>query len=166
MPGFVLEKGRYRAFDSPDPSIGLFPTGINNRGEITGEYLRPDGESGLFRDRRGRISSFDVPGAAGTEAIGINNRGQIVGEYGNDTPFVNDSADIRAYVTDRDRFIRLRIPGAELMTAYGINDRGWVVGTPTSSRARLATPRAPSRSRTATCGSTAASTRSTSPEPR
>jgi uncharacterized membrane protein len=129
LPGFVFEKGRYRAFDSPDPSIGLFPTGINNRGEITGEYLRPDGESGLFRDRRGSISSFDVPGAAGTEAIGINNRGQIVGEYGNDTPFVNDSADIRAYVTDRDRFVRLRIPGTELMTAFGINDRGWVVGT-------------------------------------
>ena len=129
LPGFVFEKGRYRAFDSPDPSIGPFPSGINNRGEITGEYLRPDGESGLLRDRRGRISSFDVPGAAGTEAVRINDRGQIVGEYGNDTPFVNDSADIRAYVTYRDRFIRLRIPGAELMTAFGINDRGWVVGT-------------------------------------
>jgi uncharacterized membrane protein len=129
LPGFVLDKGRYRAFDSPDPSIGLFPTGINNSGEITGEYLRPDGESGLFRDRLGRISSFDVPGAAGTEAIGINNRGQIVGEYGNDTPFVNDSAAIRAYITYRGRFVRLRIPGAELMTAFGINDRGWVVGS-------------------------------------
>jgi uncharacterized membrane protein len=129
LPGFVLDKGHYRAFDSPDPSIGLFPTGINDRGEITGEYLRPDGESGLFRDRRGRISSFDVPGAAGTEAIGVNDRGQIVGEYGNDTPFVNDSAAVRAYVTHRGRFVRLGIPGAELMTAFGINDRGWVVGT-------------------------------------
>jgi uncharacterized membrane protein len=129
LPGFVLDKGRYRAFDSPDPSIGLFPTGINDRGEITGEYLRPDSESGLFRDRRGRISSFDVPRAAGTEAIGINDRGQIVGEYSNDTPFVNASAAVRAYVTYRGRFVRLRIPGSELMTAFGINDRGWVVGT-------------------------------------
>jgi uncharacterized membrane protein len=129
LPGFVFDKGRYRAFDSPDPNIGLFPSGINNRGEITGEYLRPDGESGLLRDRRGRISSFDVPGAAGTEAVRINDRGQIVGEYSNDTPFVNDSADIRAYVTYRDRFIRLRIPRTALMSAFGINDRGWVVGT-------------------------------------
>jgi uncharacterized membrane protein len=129
LPGFVLDHGRYRAFDSPDPTIGLFPSGINNRGEITGEYLRPNGESGLFRDRRGRISSFDVPGAAGTEAVRINGRGQIVGEYSNDTPFVNDSAAIRAYVTYRGRVIRLRIPGTERVTAFGVNDRGWVVGT-------------------------------------
>jgi uncharacterized membrane protein len=139
LPGFVLDDGRYRAFDSPDPDIGLFPSGINNRGEITGEYLRPDGESGLLRDRRGRISSFDVPGAAGTEAVRINSRGQIVGEYSNDTPFVNDSASVRAYVTHRGRVVRLRIPGAELMTAFGINDRGWVVG----SYVERGTPRNP-----------------------
>jgi uncharacterized membrane protein len=106
----------------------LFPAGINNRGEITGEYLRPDGESGLYRDRRGRISSFDVPGAMGTEAVRISGRGQIVGQYSNDTPFVNDSAAVRAYVTDRGRFVRLDVPGAELTTAFGVNDRGWVVG--------------------------------------
>jgi uncharacterized membrane protein len=130
LPGFILDDGRYRTFDSPDPSIGLFPSGINNRGEITGEYLRPASESGLVLDRRGRISSFDVAGAAGTEAVRINARGQIVGEYSNDTAFVNDSASVRAYVATRGgRFIRLRIPGAERMTAFGINDRGWVVGT-------------------------------------
>jgi uncharacterized membrane protein len=130
LPGFVLDDGRYRTFDSPDPDIGLFPTGINNRGEITGEYLRPDGESGLFRDRRARISSFDVPGAAGTEAIRITDSGQIVGEYSNDTPFVNDSAFVRAYVKTRNgRFIRLRAPQAVQTTAAGVNERGEVVGT-------------------------------------
>jgi hypothetical protein len=128
QPGFVLDRGRYRAFDSPDPSIDLFPGGINDRGEITGEYLKPDGESGLYRDRRGRISSFDVPGAMGTEAIRISNRGQIVGSYSNDTPFVNDSAAVHGYVTDRGRFVRLDAPGARQTTAVGVNDRGWVVG--------------------------------------
>jgi uncharacterized membrane protein len=128
QPGFVLDGGRYRAFDSPDPSIGLFPAGINNRGEIAGEYLRLDGESGLYRDRRGRISSFDVPGAMGTEAVRISERGQIVGEYSNDTPFVNDSAAVHAYVTDRGRFVRLDVPGAVQTTAIGVNDRGSVVG--------------------------------------
>jgi hypothetical protein len=129
VPGFVLEKGRYRAFDSPAPNIDLFPSGINDRGEITGEFLRDDGESGLFRDRRGGISSFDVPGAKGTEAVRINDHGQIVGEYSSDTPFVNDSEDVRAYVTYRGRFTRFRFPGSELTTAFGVNDRGWVVGT-------------------------------------
>ena len=128
IPGFVLDHGRYRAFDSPDPTIALFPTGINDRGEIAGEFLRPDSESGLLRDRRGRITSFDVPGAAGTEALRINDRGQIVGSYSNDTPFVNDSKLVRAYVTKRDRFVRLRVGRAQLTTGLGINDRGWVVG--------------------------------------
>jgi uncharacterized membrane protein len=139
QPGFVLDGGRYRAFDSPDPSVGLFPTGINNRGEITGEYLRPDGESGLYRDRRGRISSFDVPGAMGTEAVRISDRGQIVGEYSNDTPFVNESAAVHAYVTDRGRFVRLDVPGAELTNALGVSDRGWVVG----AHVEKGTPRNP-----------------------
>jgi uncharacterized membrane protein len=128
QPGFVLDDGRYRAFDSPDPAIALFPTGINDWGEITGEYLRPDSESGLYRDRRGSITSFDVPGAAGTEALRINNRGQIVGEYSNDTPIVNDSEAVRAYVRHRGRFTRLDVPGARQTTANGVNDHGWVVG--------------------------------------
>jgi hypothetical protein len=44
---------------------------------IVGEYIRPDSESGLRRDPRGRITTFDIPGVADTEAADINDRGVI-----------------------------------------------------------------------------------------
>jgi hypothetical protein len=67
------------------------PFDINDRGQISGEYVRvgsdgiPDSESGFLRDARGRTSVLDVPGAKGTEATKLNDRGQIVGFYENPT---------------------------------------------------------------------------------
>jgi hypothetical protein len=124
----VLDRGRYTAFEAPDPDVQLFPGGINNRGVIVGEYIRPGSESGFVRDRRGRFSVFDVPGAKGTEANRINDRGQIVGEYSQDTPIVNDSARVRAYLFDRGKITRIDVPGAMVTTALGINNRGQIVG--------------------------------------
>jgi uncharacterized membrane protein len=128
FPGFVLDRGRYTAFEAPDPDVQLFPGGINNRGVIVGEYIRPGSESGFVRDRRGRFTVFDVPGAKGTEANRINDRGQIVGEYSQDTPIVNDSARVRAYLFDRGKLTRIDVPGAVGTTALGINNRAQVVG--------------------------------------
>jgi probable HAF family extracellular repeat protein len=132
FPGFLLDRGRYIPFEAPDPRVQIFPTGINNRGEIVGEYIIASRkESIMLRDRRGRITSFDVPGARGTEATDINDRGQIVGTYSEDTPIVNDSATPRAYVLDRfgrGKFTRIDFPGAPQTFASGINNRGQVVG--------------------------------------
>jgi probable HAF family extracellular repeat protein len=130
FPAFLLDQGRYTTIAAPDPHVRLFPFDINNRGQITGEYLRPDSESGFLRDRRGRITVFDIPGARGTEAIKLNDRGQIVGEYSQDTPFVNDSASPRDYLLDHRKVTTIEIPGAvQLQTdATGLNNRGQVVG--------------------------------------
>jgi probable HAF family extracellular repeat protein len=132
FPGFLLDRGRYIPFEAPDPRVQIFPTGINNRGEIVGEYIIASRkESIMLRDRRGRITSFDVPGAQGTEASDINDRGQIVGTYSEDTPIVNDSARPRAYVLDRfgrGKFTRIDFPGARVTVAAGVNNRGQVVG--------------------------------------
>ena len=109
FPGFVLERGRYTSIEAPDPDVWLFPFDINNRGQLTGEYVRvgPDGiphsESGFVRDKRGRVTVLDIPGAKGTEAVKLNDRGQAVGEYSQDTPIVNDSANPRDYLWDRGR---------------------------------------------------------------
>jgi hypothetical protein len=37
-PGFVLEQGRYRAFDVPDARVSTSPGGINDRGQIVGAH--------------------------------------------------------------------------------------------------------------------------------
>jgi hypothetical protein len=92
FPGFLLDRGRYTAFEAPDPGVQLVPFDINDHGQITGEYLRPDSESGFVRDRRGRFTVFDVPGAMGTEAAKINDHGQVAGNFSENTPFVNDPA--------------------------------------------------------------------------
>jgi probable HAF family extracellular repeat protein len=127
-PGFVLSDGRYREFEAPSPRVELFPSGINDEGYVTGEYIRPDRESGFVRDGRGRISTFDVPGARGTEAVKINDRRQIVGRYSDDTPFVDDSTRVRGYIRDRGKTTTIDAPGAVHTLPTAINDRGDVVG--------------------------------------
>jgi probable HAF family extracellular repeat protein len=127
-PGFVFSEGRYHEFEARSPRVELFPSGVNDRGYVTGEYIRPDRESGFVRDWRGTITTFDVPGARGTEAARLNDRGQIVGRYSDDTPFVDDSARVRGYVRYRGKTTRLDAPGAVHTLPTGINDRGHVVG--------------------------------------
>jgi len=128
VPGFVFSKGRYTAFEAPEPGVEIFPSGINDRGEVTGEYMRPDREFGFVRDERGTITVFDVPGARATEAAKINDRGQVVGRYSEDAPFVDDSARVRGYVRVGGQITRIDVPGATHTRPTGINDRGHVVG--------------------------------------
>jgi uncharacterized membrane protein len=134
FPGFVLDRGRYRTIEAANPGAWQFPFDVNDRGQITGEYVRvgpdgiPDRESGFVRDARGRTTVFDVPGAKGTEAVKLNNRGQVAGTFSTDTPIVNDTARPHAYLWDRGKVARIDVPGAVLTAGSGVNDRGQVVG--------------------------------------
>jgi probable HAF family extracellular repeat protein len=129
LPGFVLERGRFTAFETADPSVRLAPGGVNDRGEIAGEFLAPTRESGFLRDKRGRITKIDVRGAAGTQVEKINNRGQIVGAYNETSPFLpNPDAGSRGFVLTRGRATRIDAPGATSTVPHGINDHGQVVG--------------------------------------
>jgi probable HAF family extracellular repeat protein len=135
VPGFVLERGRYRPVAIP-PHLaatapqGISPMGINDHGQIVGEYQDQDGvDHGFLLDRGGRFARIDVPGAKGTEAIKLNNRGQVVGAY-SDTSVVLGPPEVpkRGFLLERGRLTRLDPPGAVSSQAQGINDRGQVVG--------------------------------------
>jgi probable HAF family extracellular repeat protein len=129
LPAFVLERGRYTSFEAADPSVRLGALGINDRGEIAGEFITPTREYGFLRDKRGRISRIDVPGAAGIQVEKINNRGQIVGAYNETSPFLPDpNAGSRGFVLARGRLTKIDVPRATSTVAHGINDRGHVVG--------------------------------------
>jgi probable HAF family extracellular repeat protein len=128
VPAFLYRNDRYRPFEAPNAGVAIYPSGINDRGEVTGEYIRDDGESGFVRRRNGRISTFAVPGARGTKASKINDHGQIVGRYSEDTPLVDDSRRVRGYVRWHGRTTRIDFPGASHTLPTGINDRGDVVG--------------------------------------
>jgi PEP-CTERM motif len=55
--------------------------GINDLGEIVGDYVDAGGVMHGFLDDAGAFSTIDPLGSAGTTANGINDKGQIVGFY-------------------------------------------------------------------------------------
>jgi hypothetical protein len=61
LPVFVLDKGRFTAFDAPGQEAAEFQR-INNRGEIVGSYSkgRDAPLAGYLRDKRGRFTEIAV----------------------------------------------------------------------------------------------------------
>jgi probable HAF family extracellular repeat protein len=139
VPVFVLRKGRFTGFDAPGPLANDNLVRINNRGQIVGSYLQdytvdstgaPQGRfRGFFRDRRGRISRIDVPGAAATIPYDLDDAGTVVGISSTTTLNPGIAADARGFLRDRrGRYSTIRVPGATQVFARGINNRGQVVG--------------------------------------
>jgi hypothetical protein len=132
--GFVRDRGGVTKFDVPDASF-ILVKGINNRGEVVGEYGGPDAVAGpdgtvppgtihgFVRDRRGVITTFDIPFFRLHDVADINDRGQIVGYY--NKPDGTSGGYLRK---KGGRFIRIDFPGASYTTVHGINNRGQVVG--------------------------------------
>ena len=69
-----------------------------------------------------------MPGAVGTQGQGINNQGQVVGAYSDTGPTSVNGAQLRGFLLDHGRYIRLDYPGAITSAAFDINDRGQVAG--------------------------------------
>jgi uncharacterized membrane protein len=65
----------------PFGSMSSVALGINNLGDIVGDYLDAGGTMHGYLDANGVFTSFDPAGSAGTTANGINDLGQIVGFY-------------------------------------------------------------------------------------
>jgi uncharacterized membrane protein len=135
IPVFVLEQGRFAAFDTPGEGAQDF-VGINSRGQIVGGYKEDlssgevgCGQRGFLRDKHGGFTPIDVPGAGLTAPIDINDRGEVVGQF-QYTDYCPDSADpLRGFVRDRSGgFTTIHVPGSGYTTANGINARSQVVG--------------------------------------
>ena len=135
IPVFVLDRGRFTAFDTPGEGAQDF-VGINNRGQIVGGYKEDlsrgeagCGQRGFLRDKRGRFTPIDVPGAGFTGPIDINDRGQVVGQF-QYTDYCPDGADpLRGFLRDGSgRFTTIHVPGSGYTTANGINNRNQAIG--------------------------------------
>jgi probable HAF family extracellular repeat protein len=138
IPGFLLDRGRYTTIEIRGARVETAPLGINDRGEMGGAYDDGNGDHGFMRDRRGRITTIDVPGARGTAAMKINNRSQITGVYSDTSPDTQDlNAPERGFLLDRGKLTRIDVPGAVQTRAVGINDRGQVVGEYTDADGRV-----------------------------
>jgi probable HAF family extracellular repeat protein len=99
--------------------------GINNRGQIVGEYLDNASNSqqhGFIYDN-GDFSSLDVPGASACSATGINDRGQVVGFY-------EDAAGVHGFLSDGETIVPIDVSDtdASSTSALGVNNDGDIVG--------------------------------------
>ena len=129
--GFVRDRdGTITRIEVPGASY-TEPRGITNDGRIVGSYevgdRNPDGSvppgriHGFLRDRRGRITTFDVPGSVTTVPAHLNIRGDITGAY-------RDRAGRQhGFLLRHGRYTTIDAPGRAHTIAWGINDHGDVV---------------------------------------
>ena len=98
--------------------------GINDMGDVAGEYENADGVRHAFARFGGVFSTVDVPMAAASRARGINNHGEIVGSW-------DDAMGLRhAFVrSPAGVFTTFDYPGAVETLLGDINDAGEMVGT-------------------------------------
>src|SRR6516164_3084931 len=71
------------SFTTIDPpgALSTEANGINDSGQIVGDFWDGLNLHGFFLDVGGSFTTIDPPGATLTRPTGINNSGQIVGEF-------------------------------------------------------------------------------------
>lgn len=109
---------------------GMYPFGINNRGQITWQVIDPDGNWHAYLQDGTQAINMDVPGAAMTFPEDINNSGNVVlqaGTWNEQGLFV-----VQNYIWRKGMFTALPdVPASwnSLSTyAIGINNRGDYAG--------------------------------------
>jgi probable HAF family extracellular repeat protein len=122
--GYLLSNGGLSTLDPPG-SVFTLTLGINDLGQIVGEYDPGTGSLRGFLFENGTFTNIDqgvLPdGSSFTEALGINNRGEIAGDFYDPNMF-------RSFV-DRDGvFQQFEVPSQADTLMSAINDQGDVVG--------------------------------------
>jgi len=78
--GVVYKDGKFTQLDYGGGGV-LDGEGINNAGDVVGDYRDGSGIMHAYLLRNGRFTPIDVPGGSLPLAFGINNSGDIVGRY-------------------------------------------------------------------------------------
>ena len=122
LRGFVKRNGKVFMVAVPE-SLLTEAIGINDVGQIVGDYRDEDGFFHGFIYENGAYTTIDVPfiSSPDTGALGINNLGEVVGCY---------SLCSRGFRYDSEAliFTQIDVPGAVLTQATDINDAGQIVG--------------------------------------
>jgi probable HAF family extracellular repeat protein len=114
------ESYTFTQFDVPGAAL-TNASGINNAGQIVGQYTDSTGRTHGFLYSGGTFTTLDVPGSSDTFAAGINDVGQIVGGY-----FAGTGT--HGFLYSGGTFATLDVPGSFFTTAKGINNAGQIVG--------------------------------------
>jgi probable HAF family extracellular repeat protein len=121
MHGFLLS-GQFTTIDYPNATLSRC-WGINNNGEIVGEYNDAAGTTHGFLLSGGKFTSITYPRATYTEALGNNLAGQIVGRYR-----LADGST-HGYLLSNGTYTSIDYPNASsTWWVGGINDNGEITG--------------------------------------
>lgn len=122
--GFLYTGGTmtYSTVNFPGQN-GTHDNGINNMGQIVGQYKDSMGLHHGFLDNSGTFTTIDFPGSTETILTAINNLGVMIGNY------KTAQNAILGFVDNAGSFTTIAVPGAITTEAYGINDQGDIVGT-------------------------------------
>lgn len=122
--GFIWSKGAFTTVDYPgDPTLATFVHGINDRGEVVGQYDLADGLVHGFLLSRGAYTPLDYPGAYWTTPTGINNAGTIVGFYA----FAGEDR-FHGFVLKDNVYTTVDVPDSTNCLILSINAKGDIAG--------------------------------------
>jgi hypothetical protein len=126
--GFIWDGKTYSFFTVPGADVltgvGTFPMGMNDKGQICGQYSDEQGITHGFIKDGSQYTTVDVPGADQTWCISMNNQGDVVGVY---YVFEPSNFQEHGYLLHKGQFYTFPTPGFGALT--GINDQGVVAGT-------------------------------------
>ena len=123
FPGFLWSGGAFimTPFNVPN-ALRTVPFGINDLGQIVGDYFDASGCCHGFLLSQGTYTKLDAPGSILTVAEGINNAGVIVGVY-LDTNFSQ-----HGFLLKNGVYTQVDVPGSTATEINSINARGQIAG--------------------------------------
>jgi probable HAF family extracellular repeat protein len=115
---------QFRTIDFPG-ALTTQAFGINERGDVVGDYTDTSGNVHGFLLKKGKFSSIDYPGAILTSARGINDAGEIVGAFST----ADDPQGAHGYLLRNGIYTQRDFPGAVHTAILGVNESGNVTGS-------------------------------------
>ena len=105
----------------PEPRIDTRANGINNRGQIVGEFEDAPFEVHGFLLSRDRFLTLNVPNASKTSPRAINDFDQVVGVF-------TSASGEQGFLWQEGHFTTISIPDSVTTDVLGSNDHGQIVG--------------------------------------
>jgi hypothetical protein len=129
--GFTYDNGNYAQLSYPS-ATQTQPSGVNNSGDVTGNYADGSGIYHGFLLKGGTFMSFDVPNSTATFPTAVNDSDVIVGTYctGDVNDCLYDLVGVAYFIYNNGTFTALNLPWTSGYTnPYGIDDAGDIVGS-------------------------------------
>lgn len=117
--GFVYHNGTYTSVDYPGSTGGTLLFGMNDNGQIVGEW---NDEVGFIYNMNTHVfTTISYPMANPTYPYAINNAGVVVGQ-------VDINASLEGFAMKGKQHMLIEPPGTTVGTAIGISTSGRIVG--------------------------------------